>query len=317
MIVVKIMGGPGNQFFQYSFARKLAMQLNVEMKLDLDYNNVVNDSQHGVNYVLNKYNIKQNIASQEDVVQCKNRKKDDIFLETVKNSKNRFGKILRKALKYIPEYYYLSSSHVFDTIYDTKIDLFKKLTDNTYLDGYWTNYLFFDDIKSVITNELSVLNKFKTDRYFDYEKNIDNSVNSVSIHIRRGTYENLDFVNQYFGLLPISYYQKAIDYLNKTTEESIDYYVFSNDLDWAKDNLKFIPSLNFVDCGPGNDFLENQLMSKCKHNIIANSTFSWWAAYLNSNPQKKVIAPKVWYKNPKAQKIYETSNFIPHQWIRL
>lgn len=113
------------------------------------------------------------------------------------------------------------------------------------------------------------------------------------------------------GLLPLEYYTKAIQYLK---QHVVDYtvFVFSDDLLWSKENLKFDGSIVFVDADE--DFLELDLMSRCHHNIIANSTFSWWGAYLNRNPLKIVIAPQKWVLDPK---INEGVKIVMPDWVTM
>jgi hypothetical protein len=310
------MGGPGNQFYQYSFAKKLAIIFNTDFKLDLEYNKTIEDSKHGVYYVLDKYNAEQKFADPESVYYIQNKRQEDFFLKKIKNLEGIPGRFLRKVFRFFPKYYYLSSSHIKDHFNDSTLCLIEKIKDDIYLDGYWAKYLFFNDIIDDIRRDLKVKNEFKNNDYHKYRKIIENSICSVSLHVRRGTYE-LDFIKQYFGLLPLKYYRDAFDFIKLRFTQKIDFFIFSNDLLWAEQNLTFVPNKTFINCGFGNDFLENELMSLCEHNIIANSTYSWWAAYLNNNPNKVVIVPRIWYTDKNAQKKYEQGDSIPKYWIKL
>ena len=122
-----------------------------------------------------------------------------------------------------------------------------------------------------------------------------NNTNSISIHYRRTDYCNLGLTISDTG-----YYQKALNLLLQKIE-SPEIFIFSDDLVWAKSNVKFPFPVTFV-FEP--DYIEMFLMSQCKHNIIANSTFSWWAAWLNSNSEKIVVAPKSWHNKKANTKIY-------------
>ncbi len=140
---------------------------------------------------------------------------------------------------------------------------------------------------------------------FDYLNSIKNS-NSVSLHVRRGDYLKIKNIN----VLDVDYYMKAVDYIKKNVEKPM-FYIFSDDLDWCKNNLGFLNNCNYVDLTQ-TEIDDLKLMSFCQHNIIANSSFSWWGAWLNQNPKKIVIAPKEWLINDPG-----SSNVILSDWIKL
>lgn len=133
---------------------------------------------------------------------------------------------------------------------------------------------------------------------------------SVSLHIRRGDYltaENSIFQN----ICTPTYYKNAVSYMNSNVVNPY-YFIFSNDIEWCKNNLN-LDNITFVDWNIGvNSYKDMQLMSLCKHNIIANSSFSWWGAWLNNNPNKVVCVPKRWYNN-KATVYGE----CPDSWVRI
>lgn len=309
------MGGPGNQFYQYAFARKMSWILQTELKLDLDYNRTISDRDYGVSYVLDKYNTIQNIAGQEECEMIKSESGDDYLLRKIKKSNGFIAKVFRKLVKAFPEYYYLSSSHIKDVFHENNINILSRITGNAYLDGYWGKFKYFHEFYNKIRKELKIREEFKTPGYFKYSDLITNTKNSVSLHFRRGPYESVPEVNVYFGLITLDYYYKAIDWIKNRISGKLNLFVFSNDLQWVKNNLNTDHHITYVDCGV--DYIENELMSLCKHNIIANSTFSWWAAYLNNNPDKIVIAPEKWYVDKAAQKAYEKGNMLPETWVKL
>ena len=186
----------------------------------------------------------------------------------------------------------------------------KKVKDNSYLSGYWQSYLYFSDIEEIIINE------------FQFPK-INDSIaqllakqilqeNSISIHIRRGDFLNNDLSNVH-STCPISYYNDAMKYINAKVDNP-KYFVFSDDVDWVKTNLNI--DAVFVSGNKGKtNFMDMQLMSLCKCNIIANSSFSWWGAWLNKNPNKVIIAPRKWYNNDFMNN--QTVDLIPKSWIRI
>ena len=122
---------------------------------------------------------------------------------------------------------------------------------------------------------------------------IENS-NSISIHIRRGDYMSPENYNMYGCIATPTYYKKAIKVIEEKVENPT-FFVFSNDMDWVKKNIQINSRVFYIDINSGNgSYKDMQLMSNCKHNIIANSSFSWWGAWLNENKNKIVIAPKKW-----------------------
>jgi len=140
---------------------------------------------------------------------------------------------------------------------------------------------------------------------------IQNS-NSVSLHIRRGDKTNSKLhIN-----LDLSYYLEAIKIISDKVP-NLFLFIFSDDLKWVNENLVNLPfRLEIIDWNRGSEsYLDMHLMSLCKHNIIASSTFSWWAAYLNSNPNKIVIAPRHFFTSKNIQK--ENVGFIPNSWIQI
>jgi hypothetical protein len=161
-----------------------------------------------------------------------------------------------------------------------------------YFDGYWQGEFYFKDNKEVIRNTFKFIDSLdiKNARIVDKL----NTSDSISIHIRRGDYLKYEM---YRGICDLDYYVRAITYIKKRIESPF-FCIFSNDINWCKENLYPLllgNSLLFVDWNSGeNSYKDMQLMSVCKHNIIANSSFSWWGAWLNSNSNKIVIAPSKW-----------------------
>ncbi|HOV15035.1 MAG TPA: alpha-1,2-fucosyltransferase, partial [Spirochaetota bacterium] len=145
--------------------------------------------------------------------------------------------------------------------------------------------------------------------------NISNQIknsNSVSIHVRRGDYVgNIKTLN-FHGVCEIDYYIDAINSIKQKVQNPL-FFIFSDDIEWCKNNIKDENSI-FIDF-ERDDYVDMYLMTVCKHNIIANSSFSYWAAYLNQNFDKIVIAPKKWFKDDNQNK--RTEGLIPEKWIRI
>ena len=179
------------------------------------------------------------------------------------------------------------------------------------MDGFWQSDKYFLKYESEIRKDFSFPSF--TDRVnINLLSEIINS-NSVSIHIRRGDYIQMNSAIESHPLCSIKYYQSAISKIKEIIEKP-KFYFFSDDIEWVKNQFFSVENAIFVNHNKGKDsYKDMQLMANCKHNIIANSSFSWWGAWLNPNPKKIVIAPKNWFKDTSI----DTSDLIPSTWIRL
>ena len=275
MKIVKIQGGLGNQMFQYAFACKLKHLFPLE-KILIDITNY--KGQTGCNYELdNVFNIDLYAANPFQLSRF-----------TLPFSTNT--KIGSRIHAYIGKF---CSRNIY-TEKKTNYFAFTKepldISESCYYAGYWINEEYFHDIKDEIMKTFSF--KRPLNSYCHSIKKAINDTNSVSIHVRRGDYLLFD---AYKGICDKRYYEKAIAYI-KEHVESPHFYIFSNDLQWCRENLSnLMDTYTFVDNNePKNNYMDMQLMSYCKHNIIAHSSFSWWGAWLNSNPNKIVVAPYKW-----------------------
>jgi len=165
---------------------------------------------------------------------------------------------------------------------------------------------YFLEIKDIILREFIPVAPL-TSEVQNIINNIRSKDSSVSIHIRRGDYIN----NTHHNLCDLNYYYQAIEYI-KTKIQNPTFFIFSDDIEWAKENIK-IENCIYVSNPDLKEYEEMILMSECKHNIIANSTFSWWSAYLNKNYDKIIIAPKQWTKSKTADQL----EILPKNWIQL
>lgn len=187
--------------------------------------------------------------------------------------------------------------------------IFDNLESNQYLIGHFQSYKFFEEYRNSILEEL----QFSTEALSDKTKAVAEdmqSCNSVSLHVRRGDYMNGYYYEMLGKICDVAYYQRAIDAINERVSHP-RFYVFSDDPQFVADNLK-IENATYVDFNRGKDSWQDMyLMSQCKHNIIANSTFSWWGAWLNRNPQKIVVAPNRWFAN------MENDEIVLPEWYRM
>jgi hypothetical protein len=193
-------------------------------------------------------------------------------------------------------------SEIFDKI---------KIKLNPGQDVFHQSEKYFENTKDVIHKEFTLKNKPSSES-FDYKKKIADSANPISIHIRRGDYIQSKVASKVLGVLPLEYYRKAIDLITKKVIDP-HFFVFSDDVEWAMANLQTGFPTIFVLNKSIPDYEELILMSKCSHHIIANSSFSWWGAWLNSNPNKTVIAPAKWFNaKPGAGK-----DIVPNSWTKI
>lgn len=293
MIIVKLLGGLGNQMFQYALGRRLAIERGIASKLDLNWYN----SQSKRSYQLDHFKTQLSIALEEEsycVKYC---------------SHNRLiRKLFTLIQKRIPYYkrrsVYEQRSFCFD-------DHILDVPDNCYLTGYWQSHKYFESIGEVLREEFA-LKETPNSTSIELSKEIQR-VNSVSLHVRRGDYVTEPETHKHHGVLGVDYYRLAMKQI-ETQVFSPHYYVFSDDLRWVKENIKFVSPCTFVESNTANrDYEDMWLMSQCRHHITANSSFSWWGAWLGGDPEKIVIVPKHWLSDSNR----ETLDLIPETWIRI
>ena len=269
MIIVRLIGGLGNQMFQYAMARHLAEINHTALKIDLS--EFENYKLH--KYSLHHFKIIEDIASEDDICAMK----------TIKEKHFHFD----------PE--------------------FREIGDNVLLKGYWHTERYFSEISTIIRNEIMV--KSKLENINLHLSNLIKDSNSVGLHIRRCDYVPGTYEDQILDPLKLSYYLKAIEKLSEE-EKELQFFIFSDDPGWVKDHVKLEYPVVYVDHNTAETNYEDlRLMSLCKHNIIANSSFSWWGAWLNRNPQKKVYAPKEWF-NSNMRNI-NPRDIIPEAWVKV
>ncbi len=285
MIIAKIIGGLGNQMFQYAMARRLAYINNTELKLDLSGF----DKYKLHDYSLCHYNIIETKATKEEIDKYKNNK----------SPINRVKYLLGLQKNNIVEKYFN---------FDPRI---LKLKDNIYLSGYWQSEKYFVDIKHIILKEFTV--KSKIDKINIKIAERIKEQNSVSVHIRRMDYITDNANVEYHGIYSLDYYYKTCMEIARKISNPI-FYIFSDDPGWCKENIKLDHSMVIIN---HNDRIKNYqdlwLMILCKHNIITNSTFGWWGAWLNKNKDKIIYAPEKWLN----VKNINQSDIIPNNWIKI
>ncbi len=290
MIITKLMGGLGNQMFQYAVVRALAHRHDTLFKMDISA--YQNDPKR--TYRLNNFNIVENIATIEDVKKLKP-DKSKILEWSIYQSKQRLFPFFLKP--YIKEQSFSFNPKVI------------KVNKNSYLEGYWQSDKYFSDCEDVIRQDFTLRGKPRI--IIEQMINEMKNNNSVSLHIRRGDYVTDPKTNKFHRVLPLSYYYRALSNICKFVKDPL-IYIFSDDIQWAKDNFKASLPIEFLD-QYNEDYEDIVLMSNCKYHIIANSSFSWWGAWLGSFPDKMVIAPKRWLKNCEV----DVQSLFPGDWLLL
>lgn len=284
MIIVHIFGGLGNQLFQYAAGRTIAQKYQQNLKLDVSAFK---------EYDLRDFDLAQlnthfDIARQDEIELLRPSSNVAKACQYLKPKKNR---------TYHREHFF----H-----YDKS---FEKIGPDVYLKGYFQSEKYFAPAANTISQEFRIKPELLT-KLGEIANSIKNT-NSVSVHIRRGDYKNTTILALH-GILDIPYYQQAIAILLRQHPDAV-FYFFSDDIEWVKENFN-MPGAVFVSRYHSHTHFEDlHLMSLCKHNIIANSSFSWWGAWLNNNPGKMVIGPKKWFnEGPK-----DTFDVLPANWIKV
>ena len=273
MIIVQLLGGLGNQLFQYAMAKSLALEKKQQFSIDISSFKYY--KLH--HYALDHFNIEKKVY-----------KKPNRYV------KKMIG-FFKKTTYYKEKDFYFNAS-----IFDIN-------ESNIYLEGYFQSEKYFVKYEKEIRKDFEIISPLKkqTQEILQYIE----KVNAVSLHIRRGDY----LQHKIHNTNKTDYYKTAMVVMESKVDNPV-YFIFSDDMPWAKENFKTNCETIFVDC---NDALTNfedlKLMSACKHNIIANSSFSWWGAWLNTNKQKIVIAPQLWYND----NTINTNDVIPESWIKI
>lgn len=285
MVVVRLYGGLGNQMFQYAAARRLSQVNKVPLRMDCSWFAL----QEQRKYELGIFNVEESFVSG--------------FQSGFIRKINRSNSILRRAASIFSAPFTLQEEKYYE--FDQDI---MSLKGRIYLDGYWQSEKYFKDVESVIRRDFSFKHPLEGENRV-MASEIQAS-NSVCVHVRRGDYVDNALSSKIHGTCPIEYYQESASRLEKNIQRP-DYYVFSDDIDWAKGNLQFLNNARYVDHNdPDHGYEDMRLMSLCKHHIVANSSFSWWGAWLCSNPGQMVFAPAIWFSAGHC----DTSDLIPDTW---
>jgi hypothetical protein len=298
-VISHIKAGFGNQIFQFATGYAAAKRMGAIFKLDITFFDTSNE----FTFKLNNLNIDLNIADKHEIEKLKNKEAAPLFYRVL-GKLGLYNKFRKK-------------THIDEKFGFSPDDKILNLNHSAYIFGWCTAIRYFHDCKKDFQVLFSPKLAFTKQANYFLEK--IKQTNSVSMHVRRGDYVDLE---SFFRVLPISYFEAASEIILKK-HPNANFFIFSNDLNWARENFKFLKNVEFVDLNYSNDYTgkadieEFFLMKHCKHNVIANSSFSWWPAYLNSNPNKIVITPKVWFNNINYQKSFEANPLMDENWISI
>jgi hypothetical protein len=179
-----------------------------------------------------------------------------------------------------------------------------------YLTGYWQSEKYFSSVEAEIRKDFT-FNKPLIDRNLELSAKMA-TCGSISLHIRRGDYVSDAQTSAILGVCPLDYYRNAVAYVADRVANP-QFFVFSDDIEWARENLGLDHPSEYIDHNRGAEsYCDMQLMSKCRHHIIANSSFSWWGAWLNPHADKIVVAPKRWFAGS-----LDSTDLVPQTWTRL
>lgn len=290
-VITRLNGGLGNQLFQYAAGRALADRLGAPLKFDLSEF----ETYLLRRFELKKFNINAGVATSEELAG---------FIINPSRFQRRYTRLAISLGLGFNKIAFKEYKFGYD-------DAFEKIRYPMYLNGYWQSEKYFKAAENKLRSELCLANKLDGTS----QKILDEILpcSAVSLHIRRGDYITNPSAASVHGVCSLDYYYSAIRHI-ATLVQNPCFFVFSDDPQWAKDNLKISYSVQFVEAnGPDRGVEDMWLMKSCKHHIIANSSFSWWAAWLNDRQDKIVIAPRIWFLDKKIN----TRDLIPEQWHKI
>ncbi|MBI5686697.1 MAG: alpha-1,2-fucosyltransferase [Verrucomicrobia bacterium] len=300
MIIVNIMGGLGNQMFQYATAKRLAVTHNTPLKIDAsNFDRCTPNKEHTLQ--LGSFRITASQASRSEVADYKKT-----------GLKHKLGiAALLKALGLSGE-----GDEEPSVFSEPAGSAFKPevltLGVKTYLIGYFNSYKYFDSVKHLLVEEFTPREPI-SDAAREVLAAIADS-NSVSVHVRRGDYVSDPGIRKDLeGVITERYYQNAVNHVAERVSQP-HFFMFSDDIAWVKANLRPPHKTTCVDFNsPQRGFEDLWLMSHCKHNITAGgSTFSWWAAYLNPNKEKVVVRTERTSSNSAYN---HPEDYFPPEWV--
>ncbi len=292
-IITQLQGGLGNQLFQYATARALSLEKKAALLLDSGW--------YSKTY--------KNVTPRELLLKELNTAGTLIPLWSAPKKPKRLRRIAQNFWPITPFIYTESTPYRFDRRLNKSPAFLKQ---DLYLIGYWQSYKYFESIKSILEKEVVPLAPLAP-QYKNYLEKIQ-STHSAMVHVRRGDYVNLESANKIHGCISLDYYLNGMNLLIENNR-STHFFVFSDDLVWAKQNFPHQDRMTFIESLETRNAAvqELELMKHCKSHLIANSSLSWWGAWLGRNLNAMVICPKHWTNDLSIN----LDDILPSKWIRL
>jgi hypothetical protein len=286
MIIVRLKGGLGNQLFQYAAARALALQHGCTLMLDHSDFFVNEANKTPRRFALHDFHLGRGVIGKRPQGRTTT-KMTSLFCKALQ----RAGAILfcEPNLDFQPQ--------------------LAGLRDNVIMDGYFQSHHYFCGIRNVLLQEF-ICKASLPDSNRRFLAAIE-SGNSVSLHVRRGDYVKNAATAGFHGVSPLEYYRRAVALLQQQ-HEHLNFFIFSDDLPWCRSEFSFLEQKEFVDCNSTETaHFDLFLMSRCRYHIIANSSFSWWGAWISDFRKGSVIYPQQWFLG---EKVNIESRF-PAEWV--
>lgn len=288
MVVITLMGGLGNQMFQYAAAKSLAISLGKKLYLDTSFYKV---------HTQRKYQLGlfTNITDRQIVLDSTVDNKLLWVKSLIEQLQGNGKEVTKKKYIELPDHF-----NVYKDLETLKDDII-------YLRGYFQSYRYFKKHNDKILNLFS---SNLPSSHLELCAKIE-QCESVAVHFRRGDYITNPNASKFYAQCSFDYYRRSIAHLQKQISQKLTFFIFSDDIQWVKTHFPVQADwdITFVEATVNEKpIVDMKLMSLCKHHITANSTYSWFGAWLSSNPKKMVCTPKKWFNE------YSNGDLIPNNW---
>jgi len=290
MIIIRLKGGMGNQMFQYALGLKLSKLLETELRIDLS--SLLDRSKGDFvyrNYDLSIFQVPGKFLNSPGLLKTLYRPKLSIVTKLLRQYLNS-GRI------------YIKEKH-----FHFQPEILSDPQSNAIYEGWFQSFRYFEGVEDILREQFSFKHLILTKSQGLLQR-INNS-NAVCLNVRRTDFLKVDALNT----TNLDYFLKSAKHMASILEQP-HFFIFSDDIEWCQENIILDHPTEIVDHQHKGEKFGNymQLMIACKHYIIPNSSFAWWAVWLNQNPDRKVIAPQNWVND----KNIDTSDLVPPNWIR-
>ena len=291
MIVLRIEGGLGNIMFQYALGRHLSLTNHLPLKFDVESCLINPLGDYSLSLEAFNINIHDNLATPSEIKYFKRYQRKTGHYAFLHNF------LIADKTRYIQEYKPCFQSEVLSS------------ADNIYLHGWWQNEKYFIDSRKTLLDDFTVQTPIEGQNFLTAE--LIRTLESVAIHVRRADYVTNPKTKQYHGELTYDYYKEALNRITFLIPNPT-LFIFSDDIPWVKKNFPFSFETVYIEWNSDAPHEDMRLMNLCKHHIIANSSFSWWGAWLARSPNQIVVAADRWTQDPR-----DLNERVPARWIRI